>query len=218
MRGASFRVQKTSSDLSLPGPLALAVFPVPLLRRFSELWGEGVWSRYSIYGSGFHRHLLTRQLLLMFCRIIYLLLLLLWKNTQGQHFKDGKFMCCHSLRMYYATAGCTWRQAPSALVGKAWRQELEAAGHGACAVRRQRRRPGCAGKALIYTPCWDLVCEIASPEFGSALPPSVESFWKHSDMGFHGDSKACHVQKSSIPLGTIYIFFPCIQLLCTVQQ
>lgn len=62
MRVTSFHVQKTSFDLSLPSPSSV---------MFPELCREGIWSRYSIHGSGFHRHLLVQWLFLVFWCIVY---------------------------------------------------------------------------------------------------------------------------------------------------
>lgn len=67
----------------------------------------------------------------------------------------------------------------------------------------------CAAKVLTYTLSQDLGCEIAPPEFRVTLPPSVKSFWKHLDEGFHGDSKSCQVEKSRFAIGHPTWFYLC---------
>lgn len=67
--------------------------------------------------------------------------------------------------------------APSALVSEAWRQEVEASGHSACAVRRQRVDAAVLQRFFLTLHPKNLVGEmIAPPEFRAALPPSVKSF------------------------------------------
>lgn len=60
--------------------------------------------------------------------------------------------------------------APSALVSEAWRQEVEATGHGACAVRRQSIDAAVLQRFFLTLHPKDLVREIAPPEFRAALP------------------------------------------------
>lgn len=82
----------------------------------------------------------------------------------------------------------------SAGVEKAWRQEWEAAGHGAAAVRKQRENSAAQPAFFLLQP-WSPAYVMMKPKVG--LPSSAKPVWKCSqrpvEEDFHGDSESHHI-------------------------